>query len=68
MADDADRATEHIEQELNALIATARGIEKPQAPRRTICPDCGEKLAPHRVPFGYCVPCVEIREARMRWR
>ena len=68
MSDDVDRANEHIERELDALIAAARGIERPQAPRRTVCPDCGEKLEPHRLSYGYCVSCVEIREARMRWR
>ena len=68
MADEAGLAQIHMEQELEMRIAAARGIEKPQAPRREICPDCGEKLEPHRLKYGYCVPCVEIREARMRWR
>lgn len=58
----------HQERELERAIAAARGVERPQAPRRTICPDCGEKLEPHRLRYGYCVQCAAINEAKMRWR
>lgn len=68
MADEADLAQAQLERELERAIAAARGIERTQALPREICPDCGAKLEAHRLKYGYCVPCVEIREARMRWR
>ena len=68
MSDEVDLANEHMEKELEALIAAARGIERPLKQHTTHCPDCGIKLKAHRLPYGYCVPCGELREARRRWR
>lgn len=67
--DDADRAEEHMDRELEASIQTARGIPgtRYQA-TRTHCPDCGCKLPEHRRAYGVCRPCQELREARGRWR
>ena len=65
--DDADRAEEHIEAELALAIKAARGIPGPRNPeRRTHCPDCGDRLLAHRLPYGICVMCAEVREARGR--
>lgn len=67
--DDADRAEEHIEKELEAAIQAARGIPgtRYQA-TRTHCPDCGSSLETHRRAYGICRHCQEIREARGRWK
>ena len=64
--DEIDIATEQQMRDLELLIQAARGQEP--VPRRVRCPDCGERLAPHRVPYGYCVECAGDREAKQRWR
>ena len=47
--DDADRAEEHIEKELEMAIRAARGIPGTRyQPQRTHCPDCGDTLEAHR--------------------
>lgn len=67
--DDADRAEEHIEKELEMAIRAARGIPGTRyQPQRTHCQDCGDTLPEHRRAYGVCRPCQEIREARGRWR
>ena len=67
--DDADRAEEHIEKELEMAIRAARGIPGTRyQPQRTHCPDCGDTLPEHRRAYGICRRCQEIREARGRWR
>ena len=67
--DDADRAEEHIEKELEMAIRAARGIPGTRyQPQRTHCPDCGDRLPEHRWSYGVCKPCQELREARGRWR
>ena len=67
--DDADRAAEHMEAELALAIQAARGIPGQRfQPQRTHCPDCHEKLEPHRQADGLCRYCAEVREARGRWR
>ncbi len=67
MADIVDLANEAIEAELERAIQAARGIPGPrQAERHTHCPDCGERLLAHRLIYGICINCQEIREARGR--
>jgi hypothetical protein len=64
--DDADRAEEHIEAELALAIQAARGIPGPRVVRHTRCVDCHEPLMAHRLVYGICLFCAEIREARGR--
>lgn len=64
--DDADRAAEHIEKELEMAIQAARGIPGPLRCRHLRCTDCHEPLLEHRRSAGICVPCLELREARGR--
>ena len=67
--DDADRAEEHIEKELEMAIRAARVVPGTRyQPQRTHCPDCGDTLPEHRRAYGVCRPCQELREARGRWR
>lgn len=67
--DDADRAEEHMERELDMAIRAARGIPGYRfVPLRSHCPDCGYTLEAHRRAYGVCRPCQELREARGRWR
>lgn len=67
--DEADRAEEHIEKELEMAIRAARGIPGTRyQPQRSHCPDCGDTLPEHRRAYGVCRPCQELREARGRWR
>ena len=67
MADDADRAAEVIEAQLALAIQAARGIPSARQPARlTHCPDCGDRLMTHRLAYGICLGCQEIREARGR--
>lgn len=65
MADDADRADEQIQRDLDAAIAAARAI---QAPDADYCADCGKRLATHRREYGRCVECQRDREQRQRMR
>lgn len=65
MADDADRAAEQIQRDLDAAITAARAI---QAPEQDHCADCGEELKPHRREFGRCVECQRSREELHRFR
>lgn len=67
MADVVDMANDYVEQELARAIQAARGIPAARQPaRRTHCPDCGDKLMAHRLPYGICLGCQEQREARGR--
>lgn len=66
--DDADRAEEHIEKELELAIRAARGVPGPPIWLHTRCQDCHEPLLEHRRAAGICVPCLELREARWRWQ
>jgi hypothetical protein len=67
MVDIVDVANDYVEQELARAIQAARGIPGPRNPeRRTHCPDCGDRLMAHRLPYGICVMCAEVREARGR--
>jgi hypothetical protein len=67
--DDADRAAEVIEAELECCVAAARGVAPP-TPRPTCC-DCAEPLEAYRKAYGICVPCQSRRERglarRLRW-
>lgn len=67
--DDADRAGDLIEAELESVIAAARGV--PARPRETCC-DCAEPLELHRTAYGICVHCQIRRERglsrRLVWR
>ena len=65
MADDADRATDQIQRQLDAAITAARALH---APWRDHCADCGEPLQPHRREWGRCVDCQREREAVQRFR
>jgi predicted amidophosphoribosyltransferase len=65
MADDADRADEQIQRNLDAAIAAARAT---QATKQDHCADCGIPLLPHRMEYGRCVPCQMDREAQQRMR
>lgn len=66
--DEADRAEEHIEAELALAIRAARGIPGPRVIRHTRCCDCHEPLLAHRLHYGICLTCQELREARGRMR
>jgi len=65
MADDADRAQDHIEASLEWQIAVARG---PQRQARETCCDCAEDLDTHRVRYGICVECQTARERQQTMR
>ena len=65
MADDADRADEQIQRDLDAAIAAARAI---QAQGADHCGDCGRLLMPHRIEYGRCVDCQREREQMQRFR
>ena len=61
--DDADRAQQTIEQDLESAIAAARGI-KPAS--RDRCRDCGDELDGVRREFGTCIACAQRRELAVR--
>ena len=67
--DDADRASDYAERELEARIAACRGVAAAEPARwRVVCADCGEPLPPDRQAKGLCVPCKTLREERdKRW-
>lgn len=63
--DDADFAQARMAAEqaqLERHLAAARGVI-PVA--RSHCEDCGDALPAHRVTYGRCVTCQEIRERRV---
>ena len=65
MADVVDQANDYIEAQLARAIRAARGIPAArQTARRTHCPDCGDRLMTHRLDYGICTGCQEVREAR----
>ncbi len=67
MADVCDLANDYLEAELALAIKAARGIPADrQTGRRTHCPDCRDRLMPHRLDYGICTGCQEVREARGR--
>ena len=57
--DDADRATDLQEAELDAIIAAARGIKPKPAAR---CRECDEDLPEYRRPYGTCYLCQDRLE------
>lgn len=67
MADAADLAQGHIENEVQRSLEIARkAAQAVPGQTRTHCDDCGEPLEPHRISRGRCVPCQNGREHRMR--
>ena len=65
MADEADKAADHIERELSARIAAARG--RPSLKATTYCTnDCGEKAQPGG---RFCSSdCARDAEHRLKMR
>jgi hypothetical protein len=61
--DDADRAEDRMEVELEALVWAARGVRPEYG---VTCDDCGEPLPGYRQPYGRCVPCQVRRESLVR--
>lgn len=63
MADIADRAQEHIERQLDAAIAAARGICPPERDSADNCEECGCQIPSARQTAmpgtRYCVDCAD---------
>lgn len=69
MSDLVDDAQAQIERDLERSLGHVLAAAEPsRASHATHCRDCGEDLEPHRKPWGLCVPCKSIREARDRQR
>ncbi|GAA5785099.1 TraR/DksA family transcriptional regulator [Chitiniphilus shinanonensis] len=62
--DQYDRASELEQAERDAALAAAR--TRQHLLYRADCADCGEDLAPHRMPYGTCVACQATREHRAK--
>ena len=62
MADDADRASDYAERELERIIK--RSQSQARSLYRLACVDCDEPLIPERRMYGLCVPCKTKREMR----
>ena len=64
--DDADRAQERIDQELEARIRAARGIpgsDRTMAPGANECVECGELIPSARqIAVPGCQLCIECAE------
>ena len=64
--DDADRASDHIEKELELAIRAARGIVPPDARSAECCVECGCEIPSMRqqaIPgVQTCVDCAVVLE------
>lgn len=63
--DDADRAQNAIERELDAALASR---PKPKFTYRLHCEACWVLLEQHRREYGICVECASDRERRTATR
>ena len=68
MADECDRAQQHIERELEDAIRAARGIQPPDAKSADCCVECGREIPSVRqqaIPgVQTCVDCAVLLESK----
>lgn len=67
--DDADRANDYAERELEQIIDRCRhsdGVSHGHSLYRLGCDTCREPLPEHRRERGRCLSCQEARELRQR--
>lgn len=64
--DDADRAQQRQEQELEAAIAAARGVPSWHSDPVVVCVECGADIEPVRQDLGFntCAECADWLERR----
>ena len=69
MADEADRAQDTIEAELEATIAAARGVVPKPGEGARVCTACGAEIPKPRADAGYssCIDCVRDKERMARF-
>jgi hypothetical protein len=65
MADDADRANQLMEEDLERRIAAARS---PRSLYALECDMCAEPLTVHRRPMGRCIDCQREHERMTAFR
>jgi len=66
MADEADIASEHIENEVSRALSNLRQSNQGKKSGSKICTECGEKIPDARRKLGFqlCVSCAEESERR----
>jgi phage/conjugal plasmid C-4 type zinc finger TraR family protein len=68
MADDIDKAQQHIEQELELAIRAARGIVPPDAESAANCAECGNEISSQRMlavrGCTLCYDCAVLLESK----
>ena len=71
MADECDRAQDHIERELEDAIRAARGVMPPDTRSADCCVECGCEIPSQRMlavrGCQYCFDCAtRLEEKRLR--
>ena len=71
MADECDRAQDHIERELELAIRAARGICPPDTESASNCAECGNEISSQRMlavrGCTLCYDCaVELESKKLR--